>query len=221
MTFLTHEAIPEIPTFLSGESKSPTKIRPTWKIAAQILISNLAEIIIDFYYSLCIHLGANMTVKDAIIEADYHEMLDIHDEKVHISSELILFFSNHVCLFWLYSARKTITRGKWFLSSVMITCLITHFTHFILTTLFGHHQTITCSQVIFRVTGYHTSPKVWEPPPQKKILRGDTTHKAKTEFGEPLETKQSDLDGFKTEWILWFFQSKATSAHLGWDAQPC
>lgn len=40
-----------------------------------------------------------MTVKDAIIEADYHEMLDIHDEKVHISSELILFFSNHVCLF--------------------------------------------------------------------------------------------------------------------------
>lgn len=121
----------------------------------------------------------------------------------------------------LYSARKTITRGKWFLSSVMITCLITHFTYFILTTLFGHHQTITCSQIIFRVTGYHTSPKVWEPPPQKKILRGDTTHKAKTEFGEPLETKQSDLDGFKTEWILWFFQSKATSAHLGWDAQPC
>lgn len=208
MTFLTHEAIPEIPTFLSGESKSPTKIRPTWKIAAQILISNLAEIIIDFYYSLCIHLGANMTVKDAIIEADYHEMLDIHDEKVHISSELILFFSNHVCLFWLYSARKTITRGKWFLFSVMITCLITHFTHFILTTLFGHHQTITCSQVIFRVTGYHTSPKVWEPPPPKKIWGATLPIKPKRNLENLLKPNRVIWMGLKRSESCGSFKAK-------------
>lgn len=34
-----------------------------------------------FYYSLVIHLGAMMKIRDIIIKADYHLTLDIHDEK--------------------------------------------------------------------------------------------------------------------------------------------
>lgn len=108
----------------------------------------------------------------------------------------------------LYSARKTITRGKWFLSSVMITCLITHFTHFILTTLFGHHQTITCSQVIFRVTGYHTSPKVWEPPPPKNIWGATLPIKPKRNLENLLKPKRVIWMGLKRSESCGSFKAK-------------